>query len=253
MNSIERRRVTFDQVAELYERVRPGYPEALVDDVVRDSGVPAGGRILEIGSGTGKATRPFAARGFDLTCIEPGPNLARVARATLAGIGTVRIVESTFEAYATEETFDLVIAAQSFHFVDPPTGMPRVARLLRHGGAVAIFGNQPQPGFSETHGRVQEAYARFAPELLPDTPPTPIAERIDATDAFGPVTARRYPWRREFPAADYADLMNTQSDHRLLPDARRESLLAAIRDAIERCGGTIAIDYVTTSYLARRR
>ena len=63
-------RFVFDEIAELYDRARPGYPEALVDDVVALSGIAPGGRILEIGSGTGKATEAFARRGFRIVCLE---------------------------------------------------------------------------------------------------------------------------------------------------------------------------------------
>ena len=77
----ERRRVraTYDEVALLYDQARPGYPEALFDDVVSLSGIPPGGRILEIGCGTGQATVPLAQRGYPILCIELGENLAALA------------------------------------------------------------------------------------------------------------------------------------------------------------------------------
>jgi ubiquinone/menaquinone biosynthesis C-methylase UbiE len=56
-------RSTFDRTALLYDKVRPGYPEELFEDVVSLSGVPAGGRVLEVGCGTGQATLPLARRG----------------------------------------------------------------------------------------------------------------------------------------------------------------------------------------------
>ncbi|WP_392475982.1 hypothetical protein [Nostoc sp. C110] len=67
-------RSTFNQVALLYDQVRPGYPEALFDDVVSLSRINPGGRILEIGCGTGQATVPFARRGYRILCIELGDN-----------------------------------------------------------------------------------------------------------------------------------------------------------------------------------
>jgi ubiquinone/menaquinone biosynthesis C-methylase UbiE len=55
---------SFNDVARLYDQTRPGYPEALIEDAIRLSGIPSGGRILEIGCGPGKATLPFARRGY---------------------------------------------------------------------------------------------------------------------------------------------------------------------------------------------
>src|SRR3712207_5578274 len=76
---------TFDEAASLYDEVRPGYPENLFEDVVSLSGIQAGGRILEIGCGTGQATVPFARRGYHIQCIELGENMAAVARRNLKG------------------------------------------------------------------------------------------------------------------------------------------------------------------------
>lgn len=73
-------RTTFNQVALLYDQVRPGYPEALFDDVVSLSLISPVGRILEIGCGTGQATVPFARLGYRILCIELGKNLATVAK-----------------------------------------------------------------------------------------------------------------------------------------------------------------------------
>src|SRR3712207_5907464 len=77
-------RATFDGAALLYDRVRPGYPEELFDDVVARTGLPRGGRVLEIGCGTGQATVPLARRGYCVLCVELGENLAAVARRNLA-------------------------------------------------------------------------------------------------------------------------------------------------------------------------
>jgi SAM-dependent methyltransferase len=254
MESRERRRMTFDEVAEEYDRFRPGYPERVVEDVVRLSGIAPEARILEIGCGTGKATALFAARGYRMTCVEPGANLARVAARNLAAFPHVRIDVSTFEEWrAVESDFDLVIAAQSFHLIDPDSGLARAASLLRPGAAIAIFGNYPQPGEGEVHARVQDAYARNAPQMKWHHDEVPLEDRIDETGLFGTVIMTRYRWRVVFSAGDYVGLMRTQSDHRLLPEAQRSALLAGIRDAIESEGGSIAIGYVTRLHLALRR
>ncbi len=254
MGSREERRKTFDEVAELYDRYRPKYPEQLVDDVVWLSGLSPGGRILEIGCGTGQATAPFARRGYAMTCLEPGPRLTEIARRNLAAFPEVRIEACTFEEWELAPSdFALVIAAQSFHFVDPVVGLPKVARCLGDRGAVAVFSNQPRQGASEVHARVQQAYARHAPELSASREEPPLEDRIDATRLFQTVVMARYRWQCTYFAADYVGLMATQSDHHLLPANRRSKLLDAIHGAIESLGGTISIDYVTRLYFARRR
>jgi SAM-dependent methyltransferase len=254
------RRFTFDEVAELYDRARPGYPAALVDDVIALGDVPAGGRVLEIGCGTGQATRAFAERGLRLLCLEPGANLARVARARLARFPQAAVVETTFEAWPLEPGgFDLVMAAQSFHWVDPAQRFGRSADALRPGGALAVFGNAIVPEDTPLRRALDRAYAEHAPGLT-DTvavggwyrSAATLAADAAASGRYGPVESRIYPWTRDYGAAEYSDLLLTHSDHRLLAPGPREALLAAVRDAIEAHGGSIEARYEARLYVARR-
>src|SRR5882672_11678836 len=104
----EARRTSFDARAELYDAIRPSYPDALADDVI----AAAGRRILEIGAGTGQATVVFARRGASIVAIEPGASLAAVLRKNVVG-RDVTVEETTFEAWPIARPFDTVIAAQS--------------------------------------------------------------------------------------------------------------------------------------------
>jgi hypothetical protein len=125
--------------------------------------------------------------------------------------------------------------------------------VLREGGGFAVFGNHPLDGDSEVHQRVQQAYARHAPGLGVRSDKARLEDLIDASGCFGTVFAARYRWHAEYGADDYVGLMETQSDHRLLPDTERAALLDAIHAAIRACGGSIRIDYETRLHLARRR
>ena len=76
-------RLVFGEVAEQYDRARPSYPDELFDAIIEHGGLHAGDAALEIGAGTGKATRGFVARGLAVHALEPSPGMARVLR----GIG----------------------------------------------------------------------------------------------------------------------------------------------------------------------
>jgi SAM-dependent methyltransferase len=137
---------TFDTAAEQYERARPGYPAALFDDLA--ALLPAGSaadaaRVLEIGAGTGQATRDLLARGWRVIALEPGPELARVARRVLAGRGEVEVAETPFERWDGEPaSFDLVFAATSWHWLDHAVAYEKAATLLRPGGVLAIVATE---------------------------------------------------------------------------------------------------------------
>ena len=118
--SREELRWTFQQVPELYDRVRPSYPPELFDDLVALARIPRGGRVLELGPGTGQATRPLAERGFSVTAVELGAGLAEIARGNLASYPTVDVVTADFETWEPERAgFDAVVAFTALHWVAP--------------------------------------------------------------------------------------------------------------------------------------
>ena len=86
-------KTTFNTASTLYEEIRPGYPEKLIQDVIDLSGLKNHSRILEVGCGTGKATRPFAERGYELVCLDIGADLIVVAREKLKEFPNVSFIE----------------------------------------------------------------------------------------------------------------------------------------------------------------
>ena len=94
---------SFDTVAELYDAYRPTYPADLIDSILCITKIPSTGQILEIGSGTGKATQLFAEKGFRVHCIEPGENLLQVARRKLQNYPQVSYAQVRFEDWSEEK------------------------------------------------------------------------------------------------------------------------------------------------------
>src|SRR6266581_324161 len=133
-------RQTFNQAAGSYQRARPDYPGELFDDLVTVAGLAPGDRLLEIGCATGKATFPLARRGFQVTCIELGADLAALARRNLDGLG-VEVIEGRFEDWrpAAGQHFDLVFAATAWNWIDPARRYALAWRALRPGGHLAFW------------------------------------------------------------------------------------------------------------------
>jgi SAM-dependent methyltransferase len=231
--------LVFGEVAEDYARERPGYPDALLDDVAA-----LGRRALEVGAGTGKATAGMLARGVAVTALEPSPEMAAVGRRLNPG---ATWIEAGIEDFAGPGPFDVVYAAQSWHWVDPDRGFAGAHALLRDGGWLALFWNRGREAVD-----LAPVYERLAPELRGAGGGRGIdwAERIRASGRFAEPEERAYPWSEERSADSYIRLLGTHSHHRMLPDPQRAALLAAVRDTI---GDTIRIDYVTRLYLARAR
>ena len=247
-DSTRHRRATFDEVAALYDAVRPGYPAQLYDDIRALSGVPDGGDILEIGCGTGQATLPLAQRGYRITCVELGAELAAIARRNLAAYPNVEVRIGAFETEPLpEEAYDLVISATAFHWVAPES-YPKLARVLRPQGAIALFWNKHiasavDGGFFD---RIQTLYQQHAPEFTEDWKGLP--------KLFGQFTIRRYPWVAHYNAVDYVNQLATYSDHLALPVDRRQRLHDGIARMIDdEFGGEIDKQYLAVLYVAQVR
>jgi SAM-dependent methyltransferase len=260
----ERLRATFDEVAALYDEARPGYPAALFDDLAGLSGIEAGGRVLEIGCGTGQATGELARRGFEVVCVELGERLAAVARRNLERYPRARVLRAAFEEWPVEEgAYDLVLSATAWHWLDPHSRCERAGRALRSGGALGLFWNDHVRGPSDTgfFDEVQGVYEREAPELtggytglpLPEEVRSTVAEEIEASGLYGRVEARRYVWEAEYDAASYIRLLNTYSGDLALDGPTRERLHGGIAELMHsRYGGRVRKGYVSTLYMARR-
>jgi SAM-dependent methyltransferase len=261
-----RLRTTFDEAASLYDEVRPGYPGDLFDDVVSLSGIPAGGRILEIGCGTGQATVPFARRGYRILCIELGDNMAAVARRNLEVYPQAEVRTGAFEEASLQEgAFDLAISATAFHWLDPSIAYPKAAGTLRDGGSLALLWNVHVHSDSseEFFEAAQRIYEREAPEIvgpedykgLPRPHEIPDrTEEIQNTNLFGSVTTRHYRWDVSYDSWGYLRVLSTYSGHRSLNDGTRRRLFRGLADLIDNgFDGRIVKGYLTTLYVARRK
>src|SRR6266542_3778182 len=125
------KRETFDEVAELYDQVRPDYPAQLFDDLVSLSGLPESGRVLEVGAGTGISTLPLAERGYRVVAVELGDDLAAVARKKLSRFRDVDVVVANFEDWELPtEPFDVVTSATAWHWIDPELRYKKAAHSI---------------------------------------------------------------------------------------------------------------------------
>jgi SAM-dependent methyltransferase len=241
---------SFGAVAANYDRYRPGYPEALIDDLVALR--PAD--VLDVGCGTGKAARQLVARGLSVVGVEIDAEMAAVARSH-----GLDVEVGGFEQWdAAGRTFDLITCAQAWHWIDPAVGPAKAARLLRPGGVVALFWNHEELD-PATRAVLDAAYRAHAPELLEMSAQDharreakPYFADVRASGAFRSVETKDYPFDRSYSAAEWVGTVGTHSDHLQLDPARRAVLAAALRDVIgEQLGGRVTTKGGTYSIWAR--
>jgi SAM-dependent methyltransferase len=251
-------RFAFDQIANVYESARPHYPDALIEDVVSYADLRQSDKILEVGCGTGLATKSFAKRNFSILAIDPGPEMLRVSRESLAAFSNVEFLETTFEAWpATRGKFRLIIAAQSWHWVSAELRFAKAAEVLFPHGSLAVFGHVPAGLPAPLLAQFKRIYLRHTGKwgLPPEAwylPNGPFKGWFDESGKFGPVTHKNYPWKWGHTTSSYIDFLRTKSEIRMLDSTKREEMLGDLREAIDGGGGRFAADYETHLYLARR-
>ena len=259
------RRLSFGHVAELYDRVRPGYPAELVEHVLAFSGAEPGDRALEVGAGTGKATALFAERGLEIVALEPSAEMAEVAVRNCARYPSVTVERREFERWRPDpRSFRLLLSAQAWHWISPELRYVLAGQALEPGGTLAVFWNRPSWESSPLRDELAEAYRRAAPDLGAGAGPGPMypaadsrtswwgdwSSEIAAAPEFGSAESRVYRWHERHPTARYLELLSTHSDHIVLGDARLRDLLDAVGEVLERHGGVLDLEYETSLWMA---
>ncbi|MFT4082281.1 MAG: class I SAM-dependent methyltransferase [Nocardioides sp.] len=231
------RALTFGSVAEDYERYRPGYPTGLVALLT----APAHGQVtraIEIGAGTGKATRVLAAAGIAVSAVEPDPRMLAVLARTCEGL-PVEPIPGAFEQVdpAAYGVFDLLYAAAAWHWTDPVGRWDRTAALVRPGGAVGFVGGP----IVLADGALERRETELISALLPDGvhPAAPNFGGLDwpgdellADDRFDEVTQDVVRRRSELTREQYLRHLSTVSAYQLLSDADRTATLSELGAAL---------------------
>jgi SAM-dependent methyltransferase len=256
----------FNEVPELYDRVRPTYPDELFADLTNITGIDAQSSVVEVGCGTGQATRSLARLGCSVTAVEPGTAMAAIARERLSTFPAVRIETSSFERWDDHgRRFDALLAASSWHWVEPAVGWRKAHKVVRLGGWMALIGHvvvrrEDEP---EVYAATADLHEQFSPGN-PDWGDPPFEEEVRATDQgwgpgidpgglFGPTIVRWYPTVQWFDGNGFADLLRTTSIYRRLDRDVREPLFQAIAERIRtRMGDRVARRYLSVMRVGQR-
>jgi ubiquinone/menaquinone biosynthesis C-methylase UbiE len=261
----------FDQGAEVYDDVRPGYSPALLDLALERGGLAAGSRVLEVGCGTGKLTELLLERGLRIDAVDPGRNMIAVAQKRLGPAAAVSFHVGAFEEVRLPEgAFAAVFSATAFHWIDPQISWSKAASCLEPGGLLALLTHLTVR--DERSGPAQDGFFEllrpYAPEVAEQWNGPPELEVIldgaperrhnvsevwdwlmsaglhrlavpGAADLFEEVeVAREIRAVEETPDDAIAFLRTTSLYHRIDP-TRREAFEEDNRRLIEQLGGRV--------------
>ncbi len=249
----------FDEQAEAYDRFRPTYPDAVIDELLGPA--PAGLDVLDVGCGTGIASRQIAQRGANVLGVELGPRMAEIAR----GHG-IEVEIAAFEGWdAAGRTFDRVTSAQAWHWLDLPIATVKSASVLRPEGKLGLIwnvGSQPDDladALEGVYGRVvppgsHRLFRGYAADRVSDFRAGlgSVFDAVSATPVFGAPTEKWFPWTRIYRRDEWLDLLASLSDHAALEPTVRDRLFEAIGSAIDDHGGSFVMNFETVLITAPR-
>ncbi len=249
----------FDREAERYDRCRPTYPDVVIDELLGPE--PAGLDVLDVGCGTGIASRPMAERGAQVLGVEVAPRMAEIARSH-----GIDVEVSAFEDWdAAGRTFDRVTSAQAWHWLDLPVATSKAASLLRPDGRLCLFWNAGCPP-DDLADALEEVYASVVPSGghrvyrgYAANRPTDVRTGLDleleavaAVPDLGAPTMQWFPWTRAYQRDEWLDQLLSRSDHTALEPEVLDRLLEGIGAAIDDYGGSFVINLETVLVTATR-
>jgi SAM-dependent methyltransferase len=252
---------------EAYDRGRPGHPARVYEVLVERCGLVPGARVLEIGPGTGQATRRLIGLGADLVAVEPDD---RLAGHLPSAVGQVVVLNRPLEEAELHPTaFDLAVAASSFHWVDEEAGLAKIRAALRPGGWIALwwshFGAEEptNPFHRALRPMVDEILASRGIELE-ESPSAPTGGRprhgldVEARTAalelagYDWIEHELIQWSHVWDATGIRALYASFSPIIRLDEATRVAVLDAVEElAVRDFDGRLELTVLTSLYTAR--
>lgn len=236
----QRRANAFLSTGAEYHRLRPGYPDDVVDWML--PGSPR--QMLDLGAGTGRLTDFLVARGLDVVAVDPSESMLAVLWGRHPGV-VCRV--GTAEATGLPDaSVDAVVFAQAWHWMDAAAASAEAARVLRPGGTLAMVWNQrwnPDGWQAAFHAEQYPADGMGMHSGEGDDRPLV---------PFGPGEVRRSAWSREVSAEDYLAGYTTHSPFLVADRAEQDRRLAVWRSLIAaHAGPTVTESYTVDAWRYR--
>lgn len=246
-------RFSFDAAVDVYDEIRPSYPPQLFDDVF--ALLPPRPHVVEVGPGTGQATKDLLARGATVHAVEISPRMAAQLCSNLRS-EHLEVSVGDFETiHLAEASADVLFSATAYHWISPRAQLDRPATVLRSGGTIAIV-DLIQVDSTDDRGffaAAQPLYERYGQGRSGPAAPTrdqvepAIHKALTHDRRFGDLAVRRYDWNQTYSASEYRKLMLSYSVTQMMDKDSRLGLLDDMESLVdERFDGYVTRPLVVT-------
>ena len=242
-----------------YDATRPDYPSWIFEELKDSGALFPGAATVEIGPGSGRATRRLVENGADpLVLIEPDNRFAGMLETATSRLPTCRVLHTSFEeAELAEDEFDLAVAATMFHWLDPETRVRKLRTIVRYGGTAAliwnVLGDLDKP--DAFHDATAELLSSLAvtPSGAPDAIPFALDRGSREAEAkrggFREVSYSESRWSYQLTTPDVGRLYGSFSHIQRLGDDARERILSELmRIADEQFDGIVERNVTSCLY-----
>ncbi|MEA2421196.1 MAG: hypothetical protein QOF55_295, partial [Thermoleophilaceae bacterium] len=246
--NVHRSARAFDSSADLYDRVRPGYPPAAIEWLTRVLELGPGRTVVDLAAGTGKLTTALVETGSRVIAVEPSDGMLAVLRRAAPG---AEALSGTAERIPLPKALaDAVTVAQAFHWFDHDAALAEIHRVLRPGGVLALTWNRRQLS-DPAHAALERAISPWGSDT-PRHRDRPWASAMERTPLFAPLESQELPNDQELAPGGLVERASSISYMAALPEETRREALAELREYEARAPVPIVLPHVTELLAFRR-
>jgi protein-L-isoaspartate O-methyltransferase len=259
---LEQRKVWYSPVVEAYDRGRPHYPQELIARSVEVARLTSDSKILEVGCGSGIATVEYAKLGYTIDAVEPNPEFCRIAERNFAEFPKVNLYQQSFEEWQVRPAeYQIVLAANAWHWIASDIKYVKASQTLRDGGALVLLWNLSLEPTIEVYQAFSKVYQQYAPTIAPEYEGREkqmeilrgLGRLVRDSGLFEPPTTETLPCERVYDADRYLDFLSSGSQYISLDPQVRELLFSGLRTTIEQqFGGKIRLFNLAAFQIAQK-
>lgn len=249
---------TFNQVPALYDEIRPKYPERILRAIEQYANLQPGSCIVEVGPGTGQASEYFIERGYNLLGIDLGNELIKYLQNKFRAKSNASFWQSSFEEWQAEPAkFNLLLAAQSFHWIDPEPGIRKVAQILVPDGSIALLWNLDESENTEFWRRSKQVHKKYISSNAGNQGTNlkqsarQLLDVLEQSALYTKLEFKEEVWEQEYSADEWIKMRNTFSPDLTLSAEVREAFHKELKDIIAELGGSFTRYYRCVCICAR--